>query len=399
MFTEALLVGGWVLTRSRVTRRMLNDRLWQAVAAFVIMVLGLALVFASSTGPQATWAGLAFDLRYLVGFFLAYCLVSYGTHDRTLWLSRAKKFAAAAAVVLAIVGSLQVAFVPREFLSQFGYERGVTIAPYMTIDEKSPDIIRAFATMRGPNDYGAYLIIGLLAVASLSYSWRVRLLLMGIIGAGILLSQSRSAMLAAAIAVAVWGVIHFGTRVRKYILPLMVGTILAGGMVLFAALNSPTLRLLVFHSSPHDTHLTEGNIDGHNDAIVSTLQRIVEQPLGCGPGCSGPATYYGDAPKISENYYLQVAEEYGVVGLLVWLFVALFVVRRLWQLPDKSARAWLVGSFVGLSVIGLLLHVWVDESVSITWWLLAGAFIGYSEKERLWNKSKNNSPGKTLSNS
>lgn len=399
VFAEALLVGGWLLMHPRLRRHVFRDRLWRSVIVLVVCVLVWAVLFTQPQTTRATWVGIGFDLRYWVVFFLAYCLARYGQRDAHQWVVRATRFVAYSGVVLALLGSVQVALLPREALAQFGYERGVTIAPYMTIDEKSPDIIRAFATTRGPNDYGAYLVIALAAAASLSYSWQIRLLMMAGISTGIVLSQSRSAMLAALVAWGVYAFMHIGTRVRKYIIPLLASVLVIGLAGIFAVLNSPTARLLLFHSSPHDTHLTEGNIDGHSEAVTSTLQRIVNQPLGCGPGCSGPASYYGPSPRISENYYLQLAEQYGIAGLLVWLCAALLVVRRLRRQPVTVASTWLVAAFAGLSAIGLLLHVWVDDAVAITWWLLAGATIGYSGTEHTWNTSKNNSPGKTSSSS
>ena len=52
---------------------------------------------------------------------------------------------------------------PLDFLTHFGYNKDTTIAPYDLIDA-NPNAPRAFATLRGPNDYGAYLILPLVIV-------------------------------------------------------------------------------------------------------------------------------------------------------------------------------------------------------------------------------------------
>ena len=170
---------------------------------------------------------------------------------------------------------------------------------------------------------------------------------------------------------------------------------LLGASLLYAAVTVPALRMAVFHSSPGDPSLTEGSTDNHIAATTQGVERVVDEPLGCGPGCAGPASYYGDEPQISENYLVQIAEETGVIGLglfsaLIWITgLMLYRAREL-----KTMRWALLASLAGYAVIGMLLHVWADDPVSITWWLLAGAVLGYNESQQ-WRKSKNNSRSRT----
>ena len=48
----------------------------------------------------------------------------------------------------------------------FGYDKLLTIAPYVLLDSNQ-DALRAFATMRGPNDFGSYLLLPLLLALAL----------------------------------------------------------------------------------------------------------------------------------------------------------------------------------------------------------------------------------------
>lgn len=375
LIPAVLITGAWALYIPRVRSELVHDRLLQLIVAYSAIVIGYTTTGIVSNGKDAVLAGLAFDLRYFVMFVLAYILFRYSNFDTKRWLSIASRFIVITGLVLAIIGILQVAIIPRDFLTHFGYEKFVTIAPYLTIDEKSPDIIRAFATLRGPNDYGAYLTVSLaFALVSIT-SLRYKLLASGVLIAAIFASHSRSAYLATLVAIGLWLLMTLGVeRIRKY---WKYGSLAIVGLIVAASLSlfSPTVRLIVFHSAPGEK-LTEGNIDAHSEAIVDTSERVAERPLGCGTGCSGPASYYGPNAKISENYFLQIAEQYGVVGFALWIAIFISVMRKLYAASQNDAARALFISGIGITVIGVLLHVWADDPLSMTWWGLAGLVIG-----------------------
>jgi hypothetical protein len=58
----------------------------------------------------------------------------------------------------------------------------------------------------------------------------------------------------------------------------------------------------------------------------------------------------------------------------------------------------LLAALAGYIVIGMLLHVWADDPLSMTWWMLIGALLGYNERQQ-WKKSKNSSRSRTSSSS
>ncbi len=378
LIPAVLLTGIWILIRPQVRSVLIRDRLVQLILLFALIVLGYTVSGQVNNGLDATVAGIAFDLRYFAMFTLGYLLFRYGTFNTKEWPKFASKWLVIVGVVLAVVGIVQVTLIPREFLTSFGYEKFVTIAPYLTIDEKSPDLIRAFATLRGPNDYGAFLVMtlafALVSITSLKRKISVSMIIL----LGIFVSHSRSAYLAAFAVISVWLLMTLGVdRIKQY---WKYGVLAVLSLVLVASLSlmSPTVRLIVFHSSVNDTHLTEGNLDDHGEAIVDTSERIVNEPLGCGTGCSGPASYYGPHAKISENYYLQIGEEYGLFGLALWLGIFIIVMRRLYSAKNIPAAQALFISGIGIAIIGVLLHVWADDPLSMTWWGVAGCVLGLS---------------------
>ena len=381
LIPAVLITGVWAFSRSQVRSELVHDRLIQLIVAFAAIVIGYTATGIASNGEDAALAGLAFDLRYFVMFVLAYILFRYGDFDTKRWVHIASRAVVIIGVVLAVVGILQVTIIPRDFLAQFGYEKFVTIAPYLTISEKSPDIIRAFATMRGPNDYGAYLVMVLAVTLATVVSLRKKVAISALLLVAIFASHSRSAYIATVAVIGIWLLVTIGAeRLRKYwkygVLAVLV-VISLGAL----SLVSPTVRLIVFHSSDKDVRLTSGSNEDRANAIVDTGERIVEEPLGCGTGCSGPASYYGSNSVISENYYLQIAEQYGIIGLLVWLFLFVAIMRKLFAIHKTQPLALaLYMSGIGLSIIGVLLHVWADDPLSMTWWALAGVVIGQAGK-------------------
>jgi hypothetical protein len=74
---------------------------------------------------------------------------------------------------------------------------------------------------------------------------------------------------------------------------------------------------------------------------------------------------------------LFIAHEAGWLGLL--LFIAIFglVMVRLWHARADWLALGVFASGIGLALIGLLLPVWVDDTVAIVWWALAAVAIGY----------------------
>lgn len=368
----------WVLWNVGARQLVLRDRLAQVIAAYVVLTVVLAAVNLSQTGAEATSAGLAMSLRYILIAFIAFVLFRFAKWDWSLVAKKALLILAIGGAVLAVLGILQVTVLPRDLLTNFGYEKNVTIAPFMTIDE-NPDAPRAFATLRGANEFGAFLILPLVAslLAIKHKGWRLTIAF--VIVWGIFLSVSRSAWIGAFLALVALPVLMYGrafVRSKWFVYGSIVSVFMAVLLVV-AATSVPSLRLAIFRSSPTDTSLTEGSTDQHLLATLGGLERVGQNPYGCGPGCSGPASYYGPEPRISENYYVQIAEEVGIAGLVLWLAIAYLVAVRLYeQRKDALARA-LLASLAGISAIGLLLHVWVDDPLSLTWWGLAGAVLGY----------------------
>lgn len=379
---ELLLVGLTLATLIWLARRdklkeVFTDPIVLLLCTYAFIVLNLTYV---ATDPMAAKAaGLAMDLRYFVIFGLGYMLARYAPEIRTNWLKKAPRLLIMAGLMLATLGVLQVTVTPLDLLTHFGYNKNTTIAPYVLIDA-NPNAPRAFATMRGPNDYGAYLILPLVVVLAYLIKVRDKVLLGLAVVAGIAVSASRSAWLAAMAAV-VTNIVDAKRAISKRMVLLGSIGVIAILLSLVVAVSVPSVRLAVFHSSPGDSSLTEGSTDAHWKATANGIVRVIEDPVGCGAGCAGPASYYSKSPRISENYYVQVAETYGFAGLVIWLTIFGLVLYRLWKHDEKLSTV-LFASGIGYALIGFWLHVWSDDPLALTWWCLAGIVLGVSASKK-----------------
>jgi O-antigen ligase len=80
----------------------------------------------------------------------------------------------------------------------------------------------------------------------------------------------------------------------------------------------------------------------------------------------------GHPARIAENYYVQIAQETGWVGLVLFLAVQVALGISLWHGRRDVLSLGLCTGLVSASIIGLFGHVWTDDTLAYVWWGLAG---------------------------
>jgi hypothetical protein len=362
------------LARRHKVKAFLDDRLMQL--ALVYAGLHFIMVGVFQNGLPAAGAGLLIDLRYILYFVLVYGTIQLLPQYRRLFV---KVFVGGAVVVIGFA-LLQLFVLPKDILAHIGYSKD-TISPYLTVDE-NPDYIRLNSTLRGPNPLGAYVAIvaSLLAAAVIRWKMNTRGYVIAAgaaiaIGLTLNASYSRSSVIGAAAALVTVAVIAASVKVRKR-LGIIFAVMLVVVVGLIASLRDTSfVANVVLHDSPTTGAEIDSNA-GHAESLADGTMRLVQQPLGAGIGSTGSASLYGDSPLIVENQYLMIAHEVGWIGIIlfVWLFVE--IMRRLWLRRKSVLALGVFGSGIGLALIGLLLPVWVDDTVSIIWWGLAAVSVG-----------------------
>jgi hypothetical protein len=342
-----------------------------AYAGLTIALGAYSLVIRQSVGWEAFIYALIVNLRFLFFFLLCWTISRYSGFLTRNW----KKLLLLPAAVVIGFGLLQLFVLPDDFLRHIGYGPD-TIAAYQTVDQK-PDYVRIQSTLRGPNPLGVYLIliITALLVGMRWQKWRQVSLLVGALIV-MFYSYSRSAWLGLAASIGILIYLTVG-RARLRRLVIVAGTVL---LVLLAATvymarDNNFVQNTLLHTDETSRSPMSSN-EGRAAAIQRGLSDVAREPFGRGPGSAGPASLRNDKPeRIAENYYLQIGQELGWIGLSLFLAANVLTVLILWERRDSPLAKLLLASFVGISLANMVSHAWTDETISLLWWGLAGVAI------------------------
>lgn len=362
--------------------------LFLVVTAYSLLHLAFIL-FDSNDQDFRSWTiATLYNCRFLAYAFIA-AVAGFGLNK--LPLRTIIKIVVTVSTVTCLFAFIQY-LAPSNLMTHFGYsiERGAK--PSFFIDDK-PDFPRVMSTVRDPNSYGAYLILPLSLLWALilkrSSSHKLLIPLLLIHGLALLLTFSRGAWLGAAISgLLVSGYIYknkITSLIKKYyiILAVLSLCIMSAGFVLR---DSYVFQNVILHSD-ESTVMDDPNelrIQLQNKAV----QEIADDPEGHGPGTAGLVSIGN--PKgtfLTENYYLQIGYEIGVLGLALFMSILVLVYRSVTKDADSGLRAVLIGSFWAYGFISLLIHLWSNEAVAAQWWLLAGLVAGATIRNNLKNKN------------
>ena len=375
LMVPVVLLGLYVIWRQQ--RWDILKSPWMLLPAIYILlhILLIPLFFSNWT---AVFAGLLIDLRFVVFFMVAFAVIQLYPGLRQLFL----KVFVAGALVVGLFAVAQVTVLPRDALSTIGYGPN-TIQPFLTVDE-NPDYVRISSTLRGPNPLGAYAVIVLALVAAYWLRTRRKVNRTAVVISGVLtvgsmvalwFSYSRSALVAAGAALGLIFLLTVGRRLHRWVWIGLFVALFAFGGALYAARDTDFVSNVVLHENEGTGGSVSSN-EGHIESLVDGTQRMVAQPLGAGIGSTGSASLFTDTPIIIENQYLFIAHEVGWLGLA--LFMVLFgkIVWLCWQRRRDWLALGVLASGIGLALIGILLPVWVDDTVAIIWWGLAAIVAG-----------------------
>ncbi|MDB5160567.1 MAG: rane protein of unknown function [Candidatus Saccharibacteria bacterium] len=380
-----------VILYQRKQFALLKSPLVLLIAGYAALHLLLLPIFPQ--GLTASIAGLFIDLRYLLFFVLVYVAL-------TLYPTRRQTFITTFFVGAFVVGAfalLQVFVLPHDVLKYIGYNTS-TIVPYLTVDQ-NPEFIRINSTLRGPNPLGAYAVIVLTLLFAFwlrpgSQKFQRQGLVISVIALGsavaLWASYSRSALFAAFAALATVVLAMVGRKVsRKFWIILAIIVVAAAG-ALVAGRNTNFVSNVLLHENASTGAAVNSN-DGHVASLRDGINQMVHEPFGGGIGSTGSASLYGSKPLIVENQFLFIAHEVGWIGLALFIYITFLVLRGLWRKRTDGLALGVFASGVGMVLIGLLLPVWVDDTVAIIWWGLAAIALapkGESDGRKIDKKTK-----------
>ncbi len=391
MFKDAVLVFGFCLIlfpsiRQTWFKGWLKNKLIWVIGAYVALTVLLALI--RPTDQDAELLGVVYNTRFLM-FFLYGWLLALTFPVRQI-RSTAIKVVMGVGLFVVLFGIFQYVLLPNNALTHLGYSRQNGVLPAFFIDDK-PNLERVMSTLRDPNSLGSHLIIiGSLVAAAFftEKSSRKRWVLYGLATLLCLwFTFSRSAWLGFMLAGAVFTLLLLKSKVKvsKKHLKIVLGSLLVGLLVVlvgaYAARDTYFVQNVVIHAdkSTKQADPNELRIQFWRESV----KKVIDNPAGAGPGTAGLASIRNNiqGTQLNENYYLQVADEVGVVGLLLFIAIAGAVSVRLYATNPNDAFVWaLLASFAGLALTNFLVHIWSNEAVAYTWWGLAGLYVVKSKK-------------------
>lgn len=338
--------------------------LWGGLAGWLIIAgAGYIGAFqAIDTAEATTHISVSLYLYFACALFAAFIARSPQSHTRLIL--NAYFFATIIASAAAIIGYLDL--IPGSYEMFTRYDR-------------------AAGTFKDPNVLGPFLIPGLLIAVHL---WLVRplrhgllpLMAAALITLAILLSFSRGAWAATAIAFAIYAALFLVTAQKNRDRLKIAGSVIIGtttlGLILAAATQSPAVLNLLEQraalTQPYDEG-PEGRFGGQQKAF----HLVLDNPLGIG-GQSFTHYYHHEE---AHNTYLTAFLNGGWIGGLTFLLLAIVTVVFGWRhalLNTKTQRLFLI-AYAAL-VANLLESAVIDIDhwrhiyllIGIVWGLMAG---------------------------
>lgn len=362
-----------LITDRKIRSHTLTRRLVWLILAYVAVniIWGLLALNQHDVTAKALAYGLIVNLRFLI-FFLATWSVALRLNSfRTSW----QWPVLIPAAIVVVVGLLQIFVLPNDVLKHFGYGPG-TIQPIITVNSNL-HYVRYFSTLRGANPLGAYLVVPLSLLAVLLVRkgrqwWQAVFTAAALVV--LFFTFSRSAWIGTAISiVTVLFLSHLAPKTQR--LAALIGAcsvILTAGLYIGFHHNS-RFQNLVLHTQTHSAVPTTSD-QGHAAALRRGLHDLAHHAMGNGPGTAGPASVYNTPhpSRIAENYLLQIGQEVGWIGLLMFLLINAGVGYLLFVHRGDPLALSLFASLVGLTFINLFSHAWTDDTLAYVWWGLAG---------------------------
>ncbi|HEY1645591.1 MAG TPA: O-antigen ligase family protein [Candidatus Saccharimonadales bacterium] len=370
-------------TDRKIRELFYYSRLIQLIILFLLVELiwGVVARQSGSVNTKALLYGWLSDCRYLV-FFLVTLIIAKKT---TTLKNKSLKLVIWPAAVVILFGLLQVFVLPRDFLAHFGYNKITTIPPYQTVNNNI-NYVRIISTLRGANPLGAYLLIPLSLATILIVRGRKVWQMAGLLIAGLIVmffSYSRSAWIGLVVVFALsvyWAV--KSKALKRNLLYIAVALVIVLGGIAIVGRNNTHVQNILFHTQTHTTAKTSSD-QGHSSHLRIGIKQVLTEPLGKGPGTAGPASVYNKhSARIPENYYVQIGQEVGWLGLAVFLAINVLIAISLWVRRADTLSLALLASFIGLIVVNMLLEGWTDDTLSYLWWGLAGIAIATLPKSR-----------------
>ena len=310
-------------------------------------------------------------LRFLIlpyGVYLLVRLINYSnTHKLILVYT-------SIASAIAGLGIFEYFFLPAGYMGQFLGLDGFGFGNNTLISTA-----QATSILAGPNQLASYLILPLFYYLHRFFASgknpllaaNTYLLALNAIAIG--LTYSRSALIGVLFGVLLMFIFDKNLSRYKISTVILFAAMAVGLAISYALYNGEFPRDLLLHGS---------SMTGHWKSLTDSISKfsaggILSLLFGIGVGTAGPAALKLGG-IISENYFLQVVFEVGLLGLFLLLAFIYQILRTLWRESKTTFFA-----FIALIINALFLHIFADNpAMSVTVFVIIATIVNIDEKNR-----------------
>jgi hypothetical protein len=385
----ALVVVAWKVRRLPAVRAA--DVL---AATYAIVIVVYWFLPQGWLDGEATTRGELLALRHHLFPVAAYAL---GRLTALAWAERSRigGLIALAAIVVAVVGFIDLAFislqawresgVPGWYREQLGLDyEGLSGLPenwvYNTGDEDNP-IRRLVSTFLSPLASAYLFVIALIYVVSRPFRWYWGLLAL-LFYPALLYTHTRAAFAALAV-----GLVVLALAQRRIAPALLALASVAAGALFLVAYPSigpstsytPEELEWLRENAASDPGASgdpfagnEASTDSHLRNLRDGIRVVIEHPQGYGLGNAGVvAKRTGVEIRAGESTYIELGVDAGVVGAAAFVLWSLALLVGLWR-----KEAWLAAAFAAVLFLGLQTDVIGVHWIAFTVWAAAGLALG-----------------------
>jgi apolipoprotein N-acyltransferase len=84
----------------------------------------------------------------------------------------------------------------------------------------------------------------------------------------------------------------------------------------------------------------------------------------------------------SESYFLQIGQELGWAGLLLFIVINVTLAVELWKRRASRLALGLLAALIGLSIVNQFAYGWADETLVYLFWGLSGVALATLPSDR-----------------
>ena len=309
--------------------------------------------------------------------------------------SRIGGLIALAAVVVAVVGLVDLALIPLQawrdsgvpgwYREQLGLDyEGLSGLPenwvYNTGDEENP-IRRLVSTFLSPLASAYLFVVALIYVVSRPFRWYWGLLAL-LLYPALLFTHTRAAFAALAV-----GLVLLALAQRR-IAPAVLAVASVAVGALFSSRTHPSVRRRAIRRKNSSGFVrtrsvipgasddpfagNEASTDSHLRNLRDGVRVVIEHPQGYGLGNAGVvAKRTGVEIRAGESTYTELGVDAGIAGVAAFVLWSLALLVGLWR-----KEAWLAAAFAAVLFLGLQTDVIGVHWIAFTVWMAAGLALG-----------------------